>query len=38
MLLRDLVGRVNRKIALSAQNRSVLLTEQESSSLLQANP
>jgi len=34
MLLGVLVGRVNRNITVSAQNRSVLLTEQESSSLL----
>lgn len=35
MLLGVLVGRVYRNITVSAQNRSILLTEQESSSLLQ---
>lgn len=34
MLLGMFVGGVNRNVALSAQNCSVLLTEQESSSLL----
>lgn len=34
MLLSVLVGRVNRDITVPAQNRSVLLTEQESSPLL----